>query len=517
MPLNIIVVDDSARFPLYVWRYLSRSVGFGIGRATSGCFGTISQPAPLETPCLQMKIWWVDALHWQESLEPIWLSTKNEARHFLVDVRGPYTEGTNWEKVVKSLRQGGRKVRPESIWLVSSYQTGPQELPGSRSRTLLSIHPKSPETLERLPKFPGPMNREPEGIHILVSGAGCEFKDGDLEFRRLGTQLTGAVIKALVNDKKLFAEQPAISTAKLDYPKGHQSESFLATAAEKGNLDAYWSELLRLELQQGLKAEDFNEEAASRRELDLRNSFRNGLLADDWGFLGQYAKLFDAFPTATLAAWLTTNYTRFADRAIEAAIANRKTEREWRIVSTSEEAERLAEELLHHGSAGVGNRPYLFKLHGDIAHPLSMAIAGYDKRLFTPLSLRITSMHSLYIAAEQFLLHRLCNSDQPVYWHIIGHGLQDQLLVSLIKKVIQGARLKRGKRFIPHRLFFVGPFAKSEVAELGKDFLPGLLPIELQADQYVARLARLGLPERPNSAECTRWIKRIEKGMPTPP
>ena len=74
----------------------------------------------------------------------------------------------------------------------------------------------------------------------------------------------------------------------------------------------------------------------------------------------------------------------------------------------------------------------MFKLHGDIAHLTTMAIAGYDKEYWSPLSLPIDSPHEVYTASFFYLKDRidrhLAHGGGNVFWHIVGHGLEDRLL-----------------------------------------------------------------------------------------
>jgi hypothetical protein len=57
--LEVIVLDDRSRFALHVWRYLSRSVGFGIGRVPlAGESGAPSSALrwPLKTPARDAQV-----------------------------------------------------------------------------------------------------------------------------------------------------------------------------------------------------------------------------------------------------------------------------------------------------------------------------------------------------------------------------------------------------------------------------------------------------------------------------
>ena len=82
------------------------------------------------------------------------------------------------------------------------------------------------------------------------------------------------------------------------------------------DLDKYWDALLEATMhgQMGSigdlrkkKIED------ARLEYELRNAFRKVILKDDWGNLTQST----CVALQPWDAWLTTNYTRFAERAID--------------------------------------------------------------------------------------------------------------------------------------------------------------------------------------------------------
>lgn len=554
-PLHVVVVDDVARFALYVWRYLSRCVGFGTGDVPNDggerCpFWPDNEPKALEVPGYTASVWWINASGtiggkgWKEQLEAV-LDAMGRAsnRCFLIDVRGPYhsSKGERPEdplaRAIEILDQ--RKVDlSRDVLLVSSYHTAPRAFTQFCERPL-RIHPKSPETFERLyarlPPRWGADSRngraQPQqpsaAIHILVTGAGFEFKDPAQEFLRLGTRPTDSILKTTLS--RVFNGRVTQTGASFPRPRKYvaarnpqaaQQAARLKEAAEKLELDSYWDALLMLEL---LPRRSDNGPAI-QREYELREAFRRQFLADDWGFLSQ---ALDALEIPGLAAWLTTNYTRFADRAVELQLAHSPARADraaevklarWRIISTARDAERLLQELLHesgrHEERGINPEEppgYMFKLHGDLAHLLTMAIAGHDKQIFSPLSLPISSLHSIYTAAEEYLKDYLGNrEDRPVFWHIVGHGLKDRLLVRLIRDVCKGTGISR------HRFVVVSPSAGRLSSTLRKE-LRGLavgknaiLGRKMRADQYLARLSFVGLPEP--TSDLDRWSQRL--GLP---
>jgi hypothetical protein len=547
-PLEVVVIDDVCRFALYVWRYLSRCIGFGTGLipndgGETSPFWRGGAPHPLTTPGHDARVWWVNAngwvegKDWSEQLKTV-LNTigKSPNRCFLVDVRGPYgsseagsrTLTEDPEKVMEVLSDPAWNIKlSRDVLLVSSYHTAPRAFNVGRP---LRIHPKSPETLEKLcERLSMPWGSEAcpaprsTATHILVTGAGFEFRDSSQEFLRLGTRLTNNILEKSLSG--IFPDGMASGASGFPYPKRYNRirrssvtkvAGRLLKAANDADLDRYWDELLMLELLKTMSGPGSrrrpDKRPASEREYALRDSFRRQFLADDWGFLSQ---ALDALKIPGLAAWLTTNYTRFADRAVEIKIAHTPEIRSrWRIISTASEAERLAQELLHEPAKKKGGqaeepRQFLFKLHGDLAHLVTMAIAGHDKEIFSPLSLPISSLHSIYTAAEQCLERRLKQDDGPVFWHIVGHGLKDDLLVRLIHHVCQTTGTAR------HCFLVVSPSAgqpcsilKKELAATGVN-KTAVLPLKLQAHQYLARLRLAGLPDDSQPQALRDWSKTL--------
>jgi len=226
-------------------------------------------------------------------------------------------------------------------------------------------------------------------------------------------------------------------------------------------------------------------------------------------------------------AWLTTNYTRFADRAIglqEVRQEDGKDERSrWQIISTSIEARSFTREVLHGGHLRTPDKArtarYLFKLHGDVAHLQTMATAGYDKELFNSLCVPIDSLHEVYSAAEIFLaqslraLHGL-QGGPPLIWHVVGHGLNDWLLLQLIGKVCRQARSSS--------IWFVMVSRKpTRTADSLRDFLDkdknvaqglaqGVIPHPAKAEEYLAHIRRTGgLPEIRTFRSLQTWLSGL--------
>jgi len=139
------------------------------------------------------------------------------------------------------------------------------------------------------------------------------------------------------------------------------------------------------------------------REYDLRQLFRAEFVSHDWGFLPQSM----AAARIKWSAWISTNYTRFANRAIE--LSGRK----WRTIEFGEEAQNLNQHLLH--GSELPRESILFKVHGDIGHVLTMALSTEDKTVET----RLSSFMPLYLAS-QACINELTRKSRRVVWHIVG-------------------------------------------------------------------------------------------------
>lgn len=416
-------------------------------------------------------------------------------------------------------------------------------------------------------------------FHILVTGAGFEFRDrgvldsglGEVECIHLGMPGTERLLFDTLTEYAKCADDEDLDLAPAFMSASEGSAGSEISKSEDGgssrfpvprvyanredganlrkfagwngldhkSLDQYWNELLDLELQR-----EGNKAQKSRREYQIREIFRRCFLDYDHSFVRQ------ALDAARFqwGAWLTTNYTRFADRAIDltqAAGPNPTKIGEpvegdggdlpeaWRAVSTSNEAARLLREILHEMGLGSKER-LLFKLHGDIGHLTTMAIAGHDKDLYSPLSLPIDSLHSVYTAAEIYLLReaRKMKGSEPdeggrdgdecdggveprsFVWHVVGHSLADPVLVRLIQRVCDVYR--------HHHFFLVGPYVESrrEVDNLkkymlGHDDVVGRMEkegrielIRMSADKYLARLRRW--KDVLFASELTDWKKILE-------
>ncbi len=528
---ELVIVDDSMRFAFHVWRYLGRSIGIGSGNHGPGGppqhdkqLETLfwkderKTPVPLETADGRIAVWWVpgdgtvlDTI--ATVISTIRRSLRGGPVWFLVDMRGQPTEtpdakeqglgkaelGSSGEGLGRvAVEWITRNVPQAEVRVVSSYETGALFIPGQELP--FRIWPKSPDTLEHLWRKVSatspsavPLATEPptttagpakRSVHVLVTGAGFEFRDDSKGGFGLPTTSDLLLEMGSPFREGRLKLKPVQERLPCPDAEGEEDKFFsdfaLLVEREDFDLDAWWNYLLEQEVQRRVSnlgnAEKRIEQkmTASLREHEMREAFRRVILRYDWGHLNQCLEAVDL----GWESWLTTNYTQFADRAIALAQSDRDrsaqnggkdvgaSESPWRIVSTSIEALMLSREVLHLPSRPRSEKPeepkkhrYLFKLHGDIAHLYTMATAGHDKELYSPLSMPVDSLHQVYTAAEDYLRHQLerYGPETRLVWHIVGHGMQDWLLLRLIAEVCRNGHAR------PIDFLVIGP--KPEVAK----------------------------------------------------
>lgn len=584
---DIVVIDDICRFPLHLWRHLSKNLAFGVGNIQDGqsVFGGGESPRGLATPAGDARIWWVDAgsNSWKKDLRTLqghvsrpWL--------FLLDVRGaipvagasrPY----NVLNAVQDLKRGpwmvdleGEEGDAPDIVLVSSYEMIPP------TGISLPVYAKTSETLEmienrvRRSTLSGNVgeqeSRDARGVqggaesdyclHVLVTGAGFEFEESfnASEMRQPGVQATDKLLeKALRRAGDGLTEPPCSeneresSLAPFKVPEALElrPNDPLSRAAWERRLDDYWNELLAAYLRpvlepsskgSSLKKVSQEKLRVSKKEQALREAFRQQFLKDDWGYLPQAIQA-TRFP---FTAWLSTNYTRFADRAIdlwragsvrsEMSQKTRSSAKEavmdWEIVSTSNEAAYLIRNFLHEPVKWSRERSlrYLFKLHGDVGHLTTMAIAGHDKDVFSPLSFPVDSLDRVYTAAELYLeraiesfWHRVeggkARNGCGVLWHVVGHGLKDLLLVNRIARVVNHSQDSN----CPHAFLLVGPRARKKqdsppVQRLAMETSSQTGWFEGKAAGYMAWLQRTA--NRNSLETLDDWIEALKPKLASP-
>ena len=550
---HLIVVDDRNYFAVRVWRYVSRTVGIQMENSTSLSAGLSAGWPPDGEPLVsddgEVCFWWVEADgHAIGALQQFLGKTLGHLGIFvLVDVKGtgPQYSAESvcgaLEKIQKAWGASGHLLRWE---VVSSYPSieriGEKPVRRKSIETLRivrqAMYSKDPATgFEMAPRV------EPEAIHILVTGAGFEvaeesrggfgmpntrkiLKNMGPPFRLLDKD--GKVINAsdadvpedsLIDLSEFFYEDKGKKEEGFPVPSGFAWDGQLRNALEirsqRGELDLYWDIILEENLRRRLGAantevrlgiRDQEKAIALHRERRIREAFRKSLVDHDWGYMNQ------SLVAARLGwhAWLTTNYTKFADRAISLADSFRRNGQRsvpWRIISTASEANiSVREDTGNTTEARVSGRSehdcrYLFKLHGDIAHLHTMAIAGHDKDLVNPLCVPVESLYQIYAAAERFLRNSLWNMKvKQVIWHIVGHGLQDLRLFRLIQSVCS-----HSAEDVRHTFVLVNPSVDGPAEALEPLFKEGpkqidrrkveVVKTKLYASQYMARVDRKGL------------------------
>ena len=592
--INIVVIDDVCRYAIHVWRHLGKSIGAGIGdiydddtdrRYWKGDF----LREPLETPDGRARIWWVpaDGL-WEHQFVLLSKRITWKGSVFLIDVRGsslPDSAETLANSVpAKDRPEIKEKFEPEAVlsylekkqipqkdmWVVSSYRTG--TIYSNENTVSYLIKAKSPEVLRILDKeihpptghYPSPSLENTH--HLLVTGAGFEMKDEHAGFGLphtrdlLGTmqepfeavsdvdkadlnplrdrdapiQMLYKKSQSKANDEFAGRKEPGEEQSfpvpiSGKYSKRLTSHSRFKNAASQKNLDVYWDLILEananISIYEPIERPE-EKEKARKLEYAMRSSFRDSIILRDWGHLRQCLLAADM----RWHSWLSTNYTRFADRAIALVKArsasscnSRGTKGQtngfhWRSVGTANEAREVNRELFHHetstADSSFESQQYFFKLHGDVSYLQSMAVAGHDKEIYNGLTVPIDSLHDIYQAAENYLL-RSTRRSQRLVWHIVGHGLKDVLLLRLISRVLKLSPVATRMDFVvvqPGRA--AGAACRKLSEELRKKFrqyfghvdndserrdqlnsrLAGLrfYFVETTAQQYISRLYRFG-------------------------
>lgn len=445
---DIVVIDDNPAFAMSVWREVADIPGFGSRRIVSET-ATQLLKSGRRTANGDQKVWWVEADDcWNASLQAVLGEQKHVTRgtRWIVDAR---TRVHGWPaNCLKLLEEAG--IEPEHCRVVSSYQRG-----GSVQGRQGGVQPKSPEVIAELAAVGTPSKKyssSGESLHILVSGAGMELEEDGMAPDQsvlnggaaVGVGWTASILTGVFNELEWIpVTQVPPYLAQTIYPlpelavlnKFPERERWFKAGGSKDtsppqnpDLDTYWQCLLEFVRGQASKDADQDLSLVMQKEEDrVRETFRRQFENADWGFLAS-ARDAAALP---FSSWLTTNYTRFADRAAGTPADGEP----WRVVSTIDEADRLVSEVDHGpGTAPADNSRshsrFLFKLHGDVSHLHTMAIAEQDK-LFPGGSRR-----HLYSAAKtQILSAAKAGGIKRVVWHVVGHNLGDRMLLRLIQEV----------------------------------------------------------------------------------
>jgi hypothetical protein len=550
----VIVIDDSRRFALHVWRYLGGGLGFGIGRWPGRGPGDEAASPELKgkedwdvfnTPLGEVEVLWVRLREKVSStielLETLLPSRGDSGIEFVVildvHVEEEPTDGAKdqtkktiatpgaagvqaprWKgeansavdratELLKELRDK-YKVHEKNCFVVSSLAVKDavdklkgkafgDDVQAKTPRTLQEVRSRVDDVLDQRADV-GTSVDQPSGsiLHVLVTGAGFEYPSEEGGIKQFGVPgvknllsemkapfVVGRRQRQVKQEGYVLLEEgewlPGVSPMGpgrvADNGKGG---SLSATYASEMNLDQWWDWVLRhadaLVTDEGRNG-DLVRTAVREQERKLREAFRSVFQRYDYG------QLLQALCAAQLkwTAWLTTNYTRFAERAAASsdfwARESEKREKDkdpdpsgrcrraifpvlkgtpsdkrpFRTIDTSAEAIFLMRELEAEAAGQVlkSNR-LLFKLHGDITHLRTMAIAGEDKEAFSQLSLPVDDLHLVYASAGS-LLSRYAQElrakekeaflGRKLVWHIVGHGLQDKVLIELIGRVRSAA------------------------------------------------------------------------------
>ena len=421
----IIAIDDRRRFPEHLWRSISEHIRYGmkiemrhnqlhVSPDGETAFVWLNPHQHDMATDLTSRIGQANARKWK-----IWLVVDYELK----------TDRTQESVAIIDKYKANRRVH---VRVFSSYPTPPEI-----QKRKIQFFKKTPDDLR---KFAGEIRMRdgmqnsgtanPRIQHVLITGAGFELSGGE-RYGLPGTaELLFQTLRAQGNEKA------DIDNSGPGYPIPRVHTDYndeIQSAANPPDLDRYWNALLSSVYAH--KKNDLRHGAAS--ETQFRENMRASMLQYDEGH--QYQGIVAA--SLRWSVWLTTNYTKFSDRAVNFA-DNRSLD--WRVVSTTEEAHRAIADLTTEGIRD----PYLFKLHGDIQHLDTMAVAGDDKEPVSRFFVRPNS-HLMYASGFQ-MLRSILDTHQSasvrsgqrkcVYWHIVGHGLRDNALRNLIATAMQYAK-----------------------------------------------------------------------------
>ncbi len=505
----VVVLDDRGEFALHVWRYLDRSLSIGTHPTDGSDANWLTEEDVIPFRDGVHRFCWLHAdSRWEVKLRRF-LDNLADGWGLLaiVDVNG---KGSYDPKLVLALLdtwQQNVAIRVEKR-LVSAYHIG------ARIEQDIEVQPKSRSTLNELGRLlygdtRRTPYRQPAAKHILVTGAGFEIRNPRGGFGMLPTP---QLLRSMKNPF-VYGEPPRapsddlihlVDSRGLPYPSGGRwsTYAYIQNAAEQSQLDRYWDLIFIKELT--YRIGDFGVMAGLQRETTaarallgerrMREAFRRSIRNHDWGHMNQ------SLAAANLPwhAWLTTNYTRFADRAIALMAAQ-----EWRIISTGAEANLSIRE--DDGRLDTSYR-YLFKLHGDVGHLHTMAIAGYDKDLFSPLSMPVDNLYLVYASAERLLSRSL--GDGPVVWHVVGHAMGDHRLIKLMTDASSQAN--------GNHLFLIAnpdPVAPTISLKASLDSRHTCEGRRFMADEYLAPLAHSGLPTSDHQDAVVKWFHGLSPGQ----
>jgi hypothetical protein len=528
---HVLVVDDNPRFGISVWRILSQAEEFGhlrdpaVGLLDGDDAGG-DVPTRREAPDMSFALEWYDPTRrvaLQKFTERCARLAQADVKVWaLIDVRYPSVKQDSglaqYSKYVEHFKQA---LPHGELWVMSSYRRPPE------SEAAALIRPKTIEDIRALrdavkahadthsrpiASAVGEPAREPRSaattslaaatcLHVLVTGAGFEIPSdgygvGVPPTRRLllETDFPSGKIEKLAEDEH-DVWLPLAKAA----PFAAQVLGELEQVCAAGDLDRYWDLLLEgvqvlfLGLHAARTTDRAQREAWKKTfelEFVLRDAFRRSIAKYDMGHLRQYREAAEL----PWEVWLTTNYTRFIDRALEpdGPIQGKR----WLLLKSVVEAHAYQHShivrLDPNASARVG-----IKLHGDIGQVYTMALTLRDKEAVSRFCIR-PELHTMYGAGVTAIVEKLARAGlKTCWWHIVGHGLADMPLTTLIRRVIE----RTGA--IQHRFSVVGPWTTDAPAGLRKCLhmesggtplrLGPCLAHQVTARTYIALLRRFGM------------------------
>ena len=447
---TVVIIDDNPAFPVHVWRLLSGTMEFGehsFPPSRAECFD-------LELGDGRLSLLWHNAKMFSsttfaERLKTLYPTNGNS--WFVVDVRLRKKTTDDCRAYWSLLREAG--IDSSRIYLVSSYDTQVRI-----ESTVVPVHNKTPESLQALRKKIG-FREERRGLgpgsNVLVTGAGFEYRTdpsalglpstaqilGELGWRKPeASPLEGEppLLKALRNREAIDPPPKYVPGESARFPSFEGALGKYAyrmhKAAQLGDLDEYWEKVLSAvnDAPRFPRLVRWNRTYAdvrcSQLELSLREAFRRAIAKYDIGHLDQSIRA----ARLDWTAWLSTNYTGFADRAIA---LSKNNGRPWRCAHTAMEGELLQRELMM-GKWRDGERLFV-KLHGDIANVHTMAIAASDKSTRSSFAV-VPKLEIMYAIASEWLCQALSASQDGglCTWHIVGHALRDNVLLDTIARVV---------------------------------------------------------------------------------
>lgn len=315
---HVVMFEDVSRFAIHFFRFM--------GSPQRLFAGSLSNQTPniwleykvdsmilkyMTTEDGVQTLWWIEASsHVSHDLIDALLEIINDCcAYFILDIHGK--GGYNPIEIREILIQR-RSNYQDTTFFISSYNSGFQN-------ESTPIFPKTPQTYRyissKVKKSINIKTTVPSShSHFLITGAGFEMYSSKEDF---GMPSTSEILKSMDDP---FSKDDFIIDDNYRFPlwTNYKTDYTHKSCAETGDLDGYWDDIL-------LKSKDrffdpkiqepreIQKQKAFEAEIQLRQAFRKVFLKLDYGYMNQ-SILAAALPWK---AWITTNYTRFADRAVQ--------------------------------------------------------------------------------------------------------------------------------------------------------------------------------------------------------